>query len=423
MAGLLNSFFSVGPFWFGLICAMPAVANALQIVLVPVTARFMRARDLNLSQSWMNLGLWLSGFVAMAFLSRDAGAQAGLFFTLFFFIASLSLSMIMVSWMTWLSDFVPSRIRGRYMGRRNRFSNLSTVGFMLISLALLEWFDASRAAYLILIGLALAMRMVSVLVQHLLRSPDSTGGALATENWVKELVALRSNRPLIRFIVFGIVAGFWTAFLSTVAPMYAFNELGASAAEFTAYSIAATVAGAVFVRIWGKSIDRHGAVPIVIIGFVGWRLGDLGWIALTPETLNWMFLIWIWGGVLATGYLVASFTLLLKLIPKSSRAAGISLNLTATSIAAAIAPILAGWIINYAGESGWDLVTTYRIALLAGSLGSLLSVLFLIGTKEPETNPTLNTITGAMRTLRYLTVNQGLAFLSSASFVARRKGK
>ncbi|MBL6829725.1 MAG: MFS transporter, partial [Puniceicoccaceae bacterium] len=57
-----------------------------------------------------------------------------------------------------------------------------------------------------------------------------------------------------------------------------------------------------------------------------------------------MYLIWLWGGAIATGYILATFTLLLKLIPKNSRSAGISLNLTATSVAGAVGPLLIGGV-------------------------------------------------------------------------------
>lgn len=56
MAGMLNSLFEVGPLWFGIITAMPALANALQMLLIPFMARFMNVRDLTLGQCWLNTG-------------------------------------------------------------------------------------------------------------------------------------------------------------------------------------------------------------------------------------------------------------------------------------------------------------------------------------------------------------------------------
>jgi hypothetical protein len=421
MAGMLNSLFEVGPLWFGIITAMPALANALQILLIPFMARFMNVRDLTLGQCWLNTGLWLSGLTGIAFLSTDKPETAGLFFAILFCLASISLALLALGWMTWVGDFVPSRIRGRYMGGRNRLASLSGLGYMVLSLVVLHWMDASRAAYLILIGLALGTRVISVMVQHRIVSPDPTGGTIASANWTKDIIDLRAHKSLLRFILFGSVAGFWMAFCGAIAPIYAFKELGASPAAFTGYAMAGTISGAVFIRIWGELIDRHGAIPVLIISLVAWRVGDFGWTLITPDTLDWMYALWTWGGIMGTGYLLASFTLLLKLIPKTSRVAGISLNLTATSVAAAIAPILAGIILSKARDFGWEIFATYRTLIAIGLVGCIASVFLLRGTREPETCPTRNNIQGAMRTLRILTVNQGLTFLSNATLVVRRK--
>lgn len=147
MAGLLNKLFVVGPFWFGMICAMPALANAANILLLPFAGRFMSIRDMTLSMSSINVGLWLCGLISIAFLPLDQPDQVGLFFCIFYALTTLSLSLCAVSWTSWLGDFVPEAIRGRYLGRRNRYTNLSTLAFMLISLCVLEWVNATHRLY------------------------------------------------------------------------------------------------------------------------------------------------------------------------------------------------------------------------------------------------------------------------------------
>ena len=420
-AGFLNVLFQVGPFWFGLISAMPAIANALQIIMVPVTARFLKVRDLTLSMGWLNAGLWLSGVVGMAFLPIGEADKAGWFFAILFFLTSISMSMMVVGWMTWVTDFVPARVRGRYLGQRNRLANVTTIAFILINLVLLGATDASRTAYLVLCALAVLLRCGSMMVQHLIVSPTPGGGELGSANWARDIVGLRKNRSLIRLILFGSCVGFWLGCLSTLVPTYAMGELAVTPAKFTSFALIATITGAIFIRTWGELIDRHGAVPVVIICMAAWRLADFTWLILTPNNTWIMYILWAWGGVMGTGYLLASFSLLLKLVPKNTRAAGISLNLTASSITAGVAPILVGFLLQQAIIDGWDLVLTYRILLFLVNAGGLLTVLILYRLPEPETVPDRNSINGAMRTLRYLMVNQGLGFLGNATFVVRRK--
>jgi MFS family permease len=421
MAALLNKQFAVGPFWFGMISAMPALANATNLLLIPLAGRFMSVRDMTLSMSSINAGLWLCGLISIAFLPLDQPNQVGLFFCIFYACTTLSLSLCVVGWTTWLGDFVPESIRGRYMGRRNRFTNVSTLAFMLLSICLLEWMHASRAAYIILASIAIGGRFTAILYLHLIQSKDPSGGQIVSANWGKDFSKLIKERNFMRFIIFGSFAGFFMGFQGSTGTLFAFDILSASAAEFTGYSIAATVSGTLCVKIWGDAIDRHGAAPILIISFIAWRCGDFGWLFLTEATRHWMFLIWIWGGAMATGYLLASFNLLLKLIPKHSRSSGVSLNLTITSVTGMIAPILGGSLISWATLNVTNVDFVYRLGIFIGLIGSLCSALILKGIKEPNSNPSENTIPGAMRTLRQQTVNQGVAFISSITLISRKR--
>lgn len=422
-AGLLNALFQIGPFWFGVVAAMPAVANAVHILVVPFFSRFMKVRDMVVSFGWLNLGAWISGLVGIAFLPLNEPAKAGFFFAILYGIIALSASLMGIAWTAWVGDFVPARLRGRYFGKRNRYTNMSTISFMLLSIAVLNLYGASREAYIGLIAVAILGRMVSLMTVHLIESPDPTGGSISQAKWTKEISDLRKQGSLLRFIAFGTVAGFWLAGTGAAATLYAFNDLGATPAEFTGFSLAATLSGAICVPLWGRLIDRHGAIPIIMITFFAWRVGDLGWLLISPDTLNWMYLMWLWGGAMGTGYILATFTLLLKLIPRKSRSAGISLNLTATSVAGAIAPLLIGALIANATTWGFTTTLAYQVSMACCIFGGMLSILILFRMHEPETDPTLNTIPGAMRTLRNLTLNQGVSFFSNSLLVRWRRKK
>jgi len=420
-AGLLNALFQIGPFWFGLVAAMPAVANAVHILVVPFFSRFMKVRDMVVSFGWLNLGAWISGLVGIAFLPLDEPVKAGLFFAILYGIIALSASLMSIAWTAWVGDFVPARLRGRYFGKRNRYTNISTISFMLLSIAVLNLYEASREAYIGLIAVAIAGRMVSLMTVHLIESPDPTGGSISQANWAKEITDLRKQGALLRFIAFGTAAGFSLGGAGAAAALYAFNDLGATPAEFTGFSLAATLSGAICVPLWGRLIDRHGAIPIIMITFFAWRLGDVGWLVVRPEALGWMYPVWLWGGAMGTGYILATFTLLLKLIPKNSRSAGISLNLTTTSIAGAVAPLLVGALISHANELGLSTAFASKLCIGGSIIAGMLAVLILFRMREPETDPARNTIPGAMRTLRNLTVNQGVSFFSNTVLVRRRK--
>lgn len=423
IASLLNVYFQIGPFWFGVIVSMPAFANALSILLVPWVGRFLNVREMTLTISMMNCGIWLCGILAMALMPMDSPTRVGIFFAGFYLLLAFTTALGGVGWTTWVPGFIPDRIRGRYMAGRNVLTNFSTLGFMALSLLLLYFFEGQRWLYLVLMSLALLGRIASVLLQHRIQSKDPTGGRVCSDTWAGDLWKIRKERPLMRYILFATLAGCCMAFTGSTATLYAFSLLQVTPAELTAFSIVATLAGTASVRIWGELIDRHGSLPVLVICAIAWRLGDVGWLILNEETKYGLFAVWAWGGAMGTGYMLASFILLLKLVPDHNRSAGVSLHLTVVSTFAAIAPILAGWWLET--SAGLDIPDwpLYRMTLAAGLAGCVLSLLALTGMHEPKTHPDRNTVMGALRTLRQLSVNQGLAFWGNATFVVRRKKK
>ncbi|GEM_PF-538097 len=422
MAALLNGFFDVGPFWFGLLCSLPALANALHIVLLPVLGRTMTVREVTLGQGWLNFGLWMGGLLAIAYLPVDAPTR-GIFFTVLFAVNCMSFSLISVGWTAWMGDFVPSRIRGRYMAVRNRTTSFGTLLFMLFCMLLLQMMGETRTTYLILMSAAMILRSVSLICLHDIHGPDPSGGDIPSKGFLQDLKALSKQKTLIRFIVFGSVMGFCMAFMGAVAPVYAFRHLGASSTQFTLFNILSTLTAMVLVKVWGRVVDHHGAVPVLILAMLAWRLGDIGWLFITQDTVLWLGVVWLWGGATAMGVMLAAFNLLLKLIPPKLRAPGVSLNLTLTSIAATFGSLLGGTLIAQGEQLNLNMAVVYR-ALLGGAILIQLVALFLLkGMKEPDIQIYRNTIHGAMRTLRILTVSEGLGFLSEMRFIVKSPKK
>ncbi|MDF3129581.1 MFS transporter [Kiritimatiellaeota bacterium B1221] len=423
IASLLNLTFKVGPVWFGIIVSMPALANALSIFLVPWVGRFMNVRELSLTMAMMNTGIWLSGILCIAILPTGNPDQAGWFFAVLYLLLALSSSLSGVGWTSWVGTFLPDRIRGRYMARRNIFTNISTLCFMGITLGLFSFFEGERWLYVSLISLAVLGRIVSVLLQHHIQAPDPTGGRVCSDTWAKDLLKLRDCRPFLRYILFGAISGFFIAFGGSTATLYAFEWVKVTPANFTAYSIAATIAGTLSVKIWGEMIDRHGALPVLFICAIAWRIGDFGYLILNEGNKHLLFVIWTWGGAMGTGYMLANFLLLLKIIPQNNRSAGISLNLTVCSVCAAVAPVLAGGWLEKIMRAGADPWVLYRGSMAFAFTGCMAAILAVIGLKEPDVHPSRNSIPGALRTLRQLGVTQGLALFSNNNFVVRKMTK
>jgi MFS family permease len=160
---------------------------------------------------------------------------------------------------------------------------------------------------------------------------------------------------------------------------------------------------------WGKKVDKHGCIPVLVVGLAFWELTNYLWAVLNRDNTWLLYPMWLTGGFVSVAYFAASFNFLLKLVPTSAKITGVSLHLALTSLAAAVAPILAGLLLTHFLAAGSG-ITAYRLGFVIKPTAVLLGILLLRGIREPQRS-TQPTLTGAFRTIRQLVAAQGASFL------------
>lgn len=414
MVALLTHYYGIGPGVYGFIASTPAWSNALQILLIPFMARFLTARDLTISMAWLNLGLWAMMTASLSFIPRDVGGAAARIFLIFFILASISGAFISVGWLNWIQHWVPSRIRGKYFGKRNRLLSITTMCLLIVSMILLEGRGDSIWPYQVIILLAVLMRFISCLFNHLIVSPSAERESLIQKNWFHELAGLTRHRNFLIFVFFAAWVNFWMNMTSPFAPVFVYQYIGFTPFQFAILIISSTISGAFAMPIWGKLIDRFGGIPIISASLVLWQTQNYLWCILNPESSWLLYPMWFWGGLTSPGFILGSFTLLLKLIPKNMKMAGISLNLAVSSVVAGLSPILSGLLLTYCRNHELDEVTLYRLGFFLSPTAIMVGIFLLRKIKEPEVAQVMS-VGGAMRIMRQSMQIQGLAFLANAS--------
>lgn len=199
------------------------------------------------------------------------------------------------------------------------------------------------------------------------------------------------------------------AFAGPFVPVFSFQELGIAPGTFTILVILATGSGIFRWWLWGKEVDKHGCLPVLVIGLVLWELANYPWAILDRENVWLLCPMWLAGGSVSVAYFAASFNFLPKLVPASAKVTGVSLHLALTSMAAALAPILASLLLTHFLAAGAG-ITAYRVGFVVKSTAILAGLFLLRGLREPElaTHPSL---TGAFRTIRQLVAAQEASFL------------
>jgi MFS family permease len=408
IAALLTQYYGLGKATYGLIVSLPMWSNAAQIVVLPWLARFLTPKDLALGMGWLNIGMWTMLAAVLPYLPTDDATGVARLFIIFFVVASLSQAFLGVGWTSWVRAWVPSKLRGKYFGQRNRWLNTGTVVFLVLALVLFEWDEQALWPYQVLIAVAVITRYGSLIWQHGIRTTTEHLDVVG-HGWVAQLRHNLAAPGLIRFIVFAAWTSFWMAFAGPFIPVFSFEELGIVPGTFTILVMIATGSGIFGWWYWGQEVDRRGCLPVLVVGLALWEVQGYFWAILNRDNTWLLYPMWFFGGFVSVGYFAASFNLLLKLVPSSAKVTGVSLHLALTSLAAAIAPIIAGLLLAHYIAAGTGL-TAYRVGFVVKSTAILAGLFLLRGVREPQ-RATQPSLTGAFRTIRQLVAAQGASFL------------
>jgi MFS family permease len=398
----------------GFITALPFVCNFLQVFVSPLLARFFPAKNISILGGWFHALSWVAFCVMLGHLPADDPTVAGLWIGAWFFVSSFCSSITGVSWSAWVQEWVPARLRGKYFGRRNRLLQFSTLAFLLLAGWVLATWSYSRLAFQLIIALAVCFRVLSLIWQERMPTEDSAKPPTRTATWSAQLVTLRQHPAFLRFIVFGAAWSFAANVFGPFYHVFMFDQLHLSAFTVGVLSVCGASGAALSMPAWGALLDRYGNKGVMAVSLGLWQVQNLGWCFLTPDNANWLYVMWFWGGLTNAGFFLGQFTLLLKLLPVPARNLALGMNLAVTSLFAAIAPVLGGYILKFLLPRHDDLAV-YHAVFLAQPLLALFVAWLLLRIREPAASP-LTQVVGAMSNVRTLASLSGVSFLAQHLF-------
>jgi MFS family permease len=421
IAALLTSVLGIGESLYGWIVSLPAWANALQVFLVPLLARRFSARFLTIGFSLVNLAFWI---LLLLFLHRvpvDDPEATGQLMLAYFALISLTQSLAGVSWLSWIQEWIPERLRGKYFGSRNRVIGLVTVAFILLVGELFSRYGESMLAFQIILGVTALFRLLSIYLLTHIYTPWSNPEKMIHEGGGSgRFRELLRNGPFRVYLMFAAVLAFCFSLTGPFAPVYMTEYLAFSVSRQTHLLILASMASALTMPIWGRLCDRFGCRPVIIVTGILWMLQNYLWVILTPATTWLLYPMWIWGGGLSAGVILGGFNLVLKLTPPHLKSTGVSLHLGVTSLAAAFAPIITGWLITSQSLPIAAGATRYRVLFAIQPTLVIASFLLLARVAEPKA-AALNSFSGAFRTMRQVLVQSGFLLVGNLTFFRRIK--
>ena len=417
IAALLVEMFQLNPATYGLIASLPFWGNFAQAFLMPLVNRAYSPKAVSVAASLLQALCWGVMAVMLSFLPVDEPEISGRWFVAFFAISAALTALASVSWMSWVQEWVPLRLRGKYFGRRNRLLQVSQITFLLLCGWLLGKFTGSVRAFQILLGGTVVLRIASVLFQRKIQTESPIDNRAETKlSWRDQAALLLSIRPFLWLVAYGAAWGFSA---STFGPFYAvfmYKDLGLSVQTVSTIVILASVGGAVSAPAWGALSDRFGNKPVMLFCMIVWQVQNFLWCMLTPDNSWLLYGMWTFGGVMSTGFVLALFNLQLKIIPPEAKTLAISTNLAITSVITAMGPIFGGEVLQHLLQKEGTSIDVYHRVFLVLPILALLACLLLTRVHERAASP-LFSVVGAMRNVRTLGSVFGLSILMDYVFV------
>jgi MFS family permease len=402
----------------GLLTSVPFVANFLHIFAMPALTRWKPPRVLTIATGWLHLGTWVALGAGLPFIPRNDPVRAGRWLIAWFFVSSLVLAVNSVSWNSWVQEWVPPRIRGKYFGLRNRFLQVTALVFLLATGWVVGRWNYALPAFIAIIAGSSLVRLVSLhcekesLTRPLRPQPGShpsVGGQLRT---------LRSSGSFLAYVAFGCVWCFAANCFGPFYQVFMFDQVHFSGFEVGVTATLSQLGGALSMPAWGLLLDRYGNKPVMIVSLAFWQLANLFWCFVGPSNSFILYPLWLWAGATSAGFVLGTFTMLLRLLPLEAKGLAIGFNLAVNSIFAAVAPIAGGYLLEWASARTGDPLAVYHAGFLIQPVVALAGALILFRVHEPAASP-ISVVVGAMRNIRTLGGVLGLDFLMNYFFIRR----
>lgn len=324
--GVLVSNFLVelhaSPVAIGMLASIPMLVNLIQ----PVGA-YLSERN----TSRLHYSLWTHGPARLVWLVLLVGIAAsswGLINS--HSLVMLTLGIVLVSnlcgglggasWLSWMAQIVPRRLRGRYFGLRNSLASLTNlICVPLAGLAISNWYGGSLQGYGIVLFVGILAGIVSLGCQYFKVDinpqqqnalPDKISETKAlsieaidsdlpnSENTEihRDLVSPSTDKSILKdfnFLMFLLYFGSWMFAVNLSAPFFNFyllDTLHIDVSWVTFYGSLRSGANLLILIFWGKLADKIGNRPILF--------GVGAFLAVTP--LLWLLIgnsqldIWLW---------------------------------------------------------------------------------------------------------------------------------
>jgi MFS family permease len=328
MVAMLEAFYvpyfnamGAGTLQIGLAASLPALAASLIYIYSPTA---LQQAGSHRKLVVLTVLLQAAGFIPFALVSHLHGKNWAVWGAIGFYVLLSSAGNLgTASWADWMGSIVPKKWHGKYFANRNRLLSLIQIAIVVFAGFLLDRAAGKVMLMFSLIWLSCFLaRSISGLFLMLMYEPPlsakkhkQTGGFLA---FIKAL-------PQTNFGTFTLATSLLSLAASFSAPFFAVHmlrNLKLSYVEYTILTVAVTAATVGFLGLWGRIIDRLGAIVPIRFCALGITLLPLPWVITGNYAV--LMCVQVLAGFCWAGYNLAVFVYYLNYQGHAMRVSSIS---------------------------------------------------------------------------------------------------
>jgi len=283
------------------------------------------------------------------------------------------------AWTSLSADIVPIQFRGRYFASRNLAMNISTMlatfGMGLVIAAI-----GKPGGYQAALAVAFGFGALATFCYSRIQEPPPSGPvAIANYSPLSLIQTLKNDRILRNYCIFILLWGGTINIAGPFFPLYFVRELGATPDIVGIVHTVMTLASLPATYFFGKLVDRWGGRKTqVVAGFLIPLLPLMWLLPRSPwETLP----VYIYDGIVWSGYQLASFTFMLTLATPRLLTRYNALTQMSVAAAAMLGSALGGMLIEPIGFRG--MFTLSGI----GRIAAMFFFLFFVNPQKPGVSP------------------------------------
>jgi MFS family permease len=227
-------------------------------------------------------------------------------------------------WGSMMADLVPTQMRGRFFGLRNRITAFVSLTFAYAAGGILQLLTGNtNLAFTIIFTGAMASRLISFYFLSQMYEPLSPATEKRGHEGVLKIARGLFSTNTGTFIIFCALINFTTTVAGPFFSPYMLLDLHFSYIVYTIINSVAGLATVGFMTWWGKRVDRAGSIKVLKITSLFVPFVPIGWALY--HSLWWLTVMQIFSGFAWAGFQLSSGVFIFDAAPQQNRTRYIAL--------------------------------------------------------------------------------------------------